>query len=153
MLTGLLHTHGLLRYIILILLLITIVQSLSGWLGKKTYTPTHRKLTLFTMIFTHTQLLVGLILYFISPTVQVGLATMGEAMKDASLRFWTIEHMAMMLIAVVLITLGNIRSKKAATDEAKHKQVAIFFILALIIIFAAIPWPWSAVARGWMPGM
>ncbi len=78
---------------------------------------------------------------------------MGEAMKDASLRFWTIEHMAMMLIAVVLITLGNIRSKKAATDEAKHKQVAIFFILALLIIFAAIPWPWSAVARGWMPGM
>ncbi len=153
MLTGLLHTHGLLRYIILILLLITIVQSLSGWLGKKTYTPTHRKLTLFTMIFTHTQLLVGLILYFISPTVQVGLANMGEAMKDASLRFWTIEHMAMMLIAVVLITLGNIRSKKAATDEAKHKQVAIFFILALLIIFAAIPWPWSAVARGWMPGM
>lgn len=153
MLTGLLHTHSLLRYILLILLLITIVQSLSGWLGKKAYTPTNRKLTLFTMIFTHTQLLVGLVLYFISPTVQVGLSNMGAAMKDASLRFWTVEHIAMMLIAVVLITIGNIRSKKASSDEAKHKQVAIFFLLALIVIFMAIPWPWSAIARGWMPGM
>jgi hypothetical protein len=153
MFTALLHIHSLLRYGILILLLLAIIQSVRGWLGRKGYTSMNRKLTLFTMIFTHTQLLVGLLLYFISPTVKVGLANMGAAMKDASLRFWTVEHSSMMLIAVAFITLGNIRSKKATSDEAKHKQVTIFFLVALVIILASIPWPWSSIARGWMPGM
>lgn len=153
MLTGLLHTHSLLRYILLALLLIAIVKSISGWMGKKAYTPVDRKLTLFTMVSAHLQLVVGLILYFVSPAVNVGLSNMGAAMKDSTLRFWSVEHIAMMLIAIVLITLGNILSKKAGSDEAKHKRVFIFFLLALIVIFLAIPWPWSAVARGWMPGV
>ena len=152
MLTGLLHIHSLLRYILLILLLVSIVKSLSGWMGKKTYTSGDRKITLFTMVSAHLQLVVGLILYFLSPTVKVGMANIGEAMKDTSLRFWTVEHISMMLIAIVLITLGNSLSKRGKDDQAKHKRVAIFFLLALIIIFASIPWPWSAVARGWMPG-
>lgn len=153
MLTGLLHTHNLLRYILLILILISIIKSLSGWFGKKSYTGGDRKLTLFTMISAHLQLVLGLILYFVSPNVKAGLADMGTAMKDPGLRFWTVEHIAMMLIAITLITFGNVLSKKGKTDEAKHKRVAIFFLLALIVIFVAIPWPWSTVAREWMPGM
>jgi len=153
MLTGLLHTHNLLRYILLILILISIVKSFNGWLSKKSYSEGDRKLTLFTMISAHLQLVVGLILYFVSPNVKAGLADMGAAMKDPGLRFWTVEHIAMMLIAITFITFGNILSKKGKTDEAKHKRVAVLFLLALIVIFLAIPWPWSAVARGWMPGM
>lgn len=153
MLTGLLHTHNLLRYVLLLLILISIARSFSGWMGKKPYTDGNRKLTLFTLISAHLQLVIGLVLYFVSPNVKVGLADMGAAMKDPGLRFWTVEHIGMMLIAITLITLGNILSKKGKTDEAKHKRVAIFFLLALIVIFLAIPWPWSAVSRGWIPGM
>ena len=153
MLTGLLHVHSLLRYVLLLLILISIVKSFNGWMGKKTYTAGDRKLTLFTMVSAHLQLVIGLILYFISPNVKVGLADMGAAMKDPGLRFWTVEHIAMMLIAIVLITLGNSLSKRASDDTGKHKRVAIFFLLALIVIFMAIPWPWSAVVRGWMPGV
>ena len=153
MLTGLLHIHSLLRYVLLVLLLLSIVKSFSGWMGKKTYSGGNRKLTLFTMVSAHLQLVVGLILYFISPNVKAGLADMGAAMKDPGLRFWTVEHIAMMLIAIVLITLGNSLSKRASDDVGKHKRVTIFFLLALIVIFMAIPWPWSAVARGWMPGV
>lgn len=153
MLTGLLHTHSLLRYVLLALLLISIFRSMGGWMGKKPYTDGNRKLTLFTMISAHLQLVLGLVLYFVSPIVQAALADMGFAMKDAGLRFWAVEHLSMMLIAITFITLGNILSKKGATDEAKHKRVAIFFLLALAVIFIAVPWPWSAVSRGWMPGM
>src|SRR5262245_33225044 len=116
MLTGFLHIHSLLRYVLLILLVVTIAKTLMGWMGKKAYTGGDRKLTLFTMVSAHLQLVVGLVLYFISPTVKVGLADMGAAMKDPGLRFWSVEHIGMMLVAIVLITLGNSLSKKGKTD-------------------------------------
>lgn len=74
---------------------------------------------------------------------------MGEAMKNPELRFWSVEHISMMLIAIILITIGSVRAKRVLTDEAKHKQVAVFFLIALAIIFIAIPWPWKEIARGW----
>ena len=153
MLTGMLHIHSLLRYIILILLVIAIFKSFSGWFGKKQYLPGDKRFALFTLISAHLQLVVGLVLYFISPTVKVGMADMGAAMKDTTLRFWSVEHIGMMLIAIILITLGYSLSKRGKDDITKHKRVALFFLLALIVIFMAIPWPWSGVARGWMPGV
>ena len=152
MLTILLTVHSLLRYVLLILLVVSIVKAFSGWFGKKQYPPGDKKLALFTLISTHLQLVIGLVLYFISPNVKAGMADMGEAMKNPMLRFWTVEHLSMMLIAIVLITLGYSLAKRGKDDETKHKRVAIFFLLALIIIFISIPWPWSAVARGFMPG-
>jgi uncharacterized protein YacL len=152
MLTGLLHIHSLLRYILLIFILISIIKSFSGWFCKKQYLPSDKKVALFTLISAHLQLVIGLILYFVSPTVKVGLADIGAAMKDSGLRFWAVEHISMMIIAIVLITLGYSLAKRGKDDEAKHKRVAICFLFALIVVFLAIPWPWSAVARGWMPG-
>lgn len=152
MFTGLLHLHSTLRYILLILLILSILKSLSGWMGKKVYSSGDRKLSLFTMIAAHLQLIVGIILYFISPIVKAGLANMGEAMKDTMLRYWVVEHISLMIIAIILITLGNSLAKRATDDTGKHKRIAIFFLIALAVIFIAIPWPWSAVARGWMPG-
>ncbi|MBI4930057.1 MAG: cytochrome B [Bacteroidetes bacterium] len=153
MLTGLLHVHSLLRYILLILILVAIVKSFSGWFGKKQFTERTRKLNLFTLIFAHLQLLVGLGVYFMSTKVKAAFVNMGEAMKNTELRFWSVEHIALMVIAIALITVGYSLSKKGKTDEAKYKRAAIFFLLALLVIFYAIPWPWSAVARGWMPGV
>jgi cation transport ATPase len=153
MLTGLLHTHSLLRYLLLIFIVLSIFKAFSGWFGKKQYLPGDKKVALFTLISAHLQLVVGLILYFVSPTVKVGLADMGAAMKDPGLRFWSVEHISMMLIAIILITVGYSSAKRGKDDETKHKRVAIFFLLALIVIFMAIPWPWSAISRGWMPGM
>jgi hypothetical protein len=122
-------------------------------LGKKQYLPGDKKVALFTLIAAHLQLVVGLILYFVSPIVQTGLADMGAAMKDPGLRFWSVEHISMMLIAIILITVGFSSAKRGKDDETKHKRIAIFYLLALIVIFMAIPWPWSAISRGWMPGM
>jgi uncharacterized membrane protein len=126
--------HSGFRYIVLALILIAIIQSIVGWLGKKPYTDGNRKMNLFALISAHTQLLIGLVLYFLSPLVQFA----GSTMKNAELRYWTVEHLVMMLVAILLITIGHSRSKKATTPEAKHKAIAIFYILAVVVIVVAI---------------
>lgn len=134
MYTFLFYFHSGLRFIVLLLLLLSIIQSLTGWLGNKPYTEANRKGNMFTMISMHVQLLVGLGLYFVSPLVQFGANTM----KQADTRYWTVEHISMMIIAIALVTIGHSRSKKAATAQAKHKNIAIFYILAVVVIVAAL---------------
>ncbi|MGK7397619.1 MAG: cytochrome B [Candidatus Cyclobacteriaceae bacterium M3_2C_046] len=135
-----LNIHSILRWVLLLLLLITILKSLAGWLGNHTYKPMDNKLGLLSLIFTHTQLIFGLILYFISPIVATGLNDMGNAMKLPEIRFWTVEHIAGMLIAIALITIGRISSKKKSASRSKHKTVFIYFLIATIIMIAMIPW-------------
>ena len=144
---GLLHFHSFWRYVVLLLLVIAVVKSISGWLGKKTYTSPDNKLSLFTAISLHIQLLAGLSLYFISPYVKF--SDFGSVMKNTHDRFWTVEHTILMLAAVVLITIGRLLSKKAATDIARHKKTAIYFTIGLLLILLAIPWPFSYISRPW----
>ena len=91
-------------------------------------------MNLFTLISAHIQLLLGLVLYFVSPFVQFNSSTM----KTGDLRYWTVEHITMMIIAIVLITIGHSKSKKAMLPAAKHKTIAIFYTIALAIIVLAI---------------
>jgi len=119
------------RYIVLILLVIAVIQALAGWFGKKAYTEGNRKLNVFTLIGAHIQLLIGIALYVLSPLTK-------GPMGDALYRYWKMEHIAMMIIAIVLITVGNARSKKVDAALSKHKTIAIFFCIALIIVVAAI---------------
>lgn len=146
---GLLHLHSALRYVVVILLIVAILKAFAGWFGNKSYTEGDRKLALFTMISVHLQLVIGLILYFISPVVQSALADMGAAMKDTQLRFWAVEHIATNIIGIILITIGYSTAKRASTDKAKFTRTAIFYLIGFILIMSAIPWPWSRVDRGW----
>lgn len=130
----LLQTHSYLRYFILLGLVIVIVKALLGLVNKEPYSKLDDKLGLFTFIFTHTQLLVGLVLYFGSPFVKFGSSTMSDKMT----RYWTVEHVTGMVIAVILITLARTTSKKMTSDEAKHKRMFIFNLLALVIIVGVI---------------
>lgn len=146
MLTGLKHLHSLNRYIILVLLLVVIYKSFTGWKKKKAYTPLDDKLNLFTFIFSHLQLTVGFVLYFISPWVQFNEFTMGNKI----LRFFTVEHIFGMLIAIALITIARIKLKKVTDDTLKHKKTFIYYLIALIIIFITIPWPFRNLGDfGW----
>lgn len=119
------------RYLVFLLLVVAVIQALAGWLGKKNYSDGNRKFNVFTLISAHIQLLMGLILYFLSPL------TKGPT-SDAMFRYWKMEHIGMMILAIILITIGNSRSKKVTNDVAKHKNIAIFFGVALIIIVVAI---------------
>lgn len=126
--------HSITRYLVLIALLGVIIQSLVGMLQSKPYGKLENKAGLYLFIFTHTQLLLGLILYFTSPAVIFS----GASMKDSVARYWLVEHSLMMLIAIVLITMARITSKKMPTDAAKHKRLFIFNTLALLLIILAI---------------
>ena len=134
MYTGLLQIHSILRYFILILLAIVLIQSLLGWLNRKPYGTLDNRIGLFLFISTHTQLVVGIILFFVSPFVQFS----GAAMKDASTRYWLVEHNTAMLIAITFITLARSTSKKMTNDTSKHKRMFIFNALALVIILITI---------------
>ena len=149
MYTGLLHLHSALRYVVLILLIIAVIRALIGWRGSKPFKSSDKKLYLFTLIFTHIQLLIGLVLYFISPIVDQAYADFGAAMKNSVLRFWAVEHFTVMLVAIILITIGYSSSKKAVEDTKKHMRIGLFYLIGLILILISIPWPFSSVARPW----
>ncbi|HCW07891.1 MAG TPA: cytochrome B [Cytophagales bacterium] len=126
--------HSANRFILLALLLLVIVRAFNGWQKKSAFEATDNKLGLFLFISTHTQLLLGLILYFISPAVVFS----GESMKDSVARYWLVEHISGMFIAIVLITMARITAKKMTDDTAKHKRLFTFNLLALVIVAAMI---------------
>jgi energy-converting hydrogenase Eha subunit E len=105
-----------------------------GWLGKRHYTNGNRLSNLFAMISAHTQLLIGIVLYFLSPLVAFNSTTM----KDPVTRYFTVEHWVMMLIALALITIGHSKSKKVVLPEGKHKTITLFYTIALLIIIGTL---------------
>ena len=87
------------------------------------------------------QLLLGLLLYFVfSPITKTAFQDFGAAMADSELRYFAVEHLLMMVIAVVLVHIGRALSRRADTDNSKYKRAAIFFTLSLLVVLAAIPW-------------
>jgi len=132
MYTGLLHTHSGLRYLVLLLLVVVILKSLTALLTNKPFGKLDDKLSLFLLIFTHLQLVAGLVLYFVSGAVQFGSETM------TTYRYWTVEHAVGMLVAVVLITVARATSKRMTNDTHKHRRLFVFNLLALIIIVGII---------------
>ncbi|HZY78930.1 MAG TPA: hypothetical protein VFE50_05360 [Cyclobacteriaceae bacterium] len=124
--------HSTVRYFVFILLIVLVVKSLMGMLHKSEFTSGDNKISLFTLISTHTQALLGLILYFISPFVVFG----GE--RDRMQSYWTFEHISVMIVAVVLITVGRSTMKKMTDGPAKHKRLFIMNLIALILIVGSI---------------
>lgn len=123
-------------YLALLLLFVAVINSLIGLLTKKEFKAQDKKIALFALIATHIQLLVGLILYFVSP---LGKASLGN-MKDAALRLTSLEHPLINIVAIVLITIGWSKHKKGLTSEAKFKPLSMLYAAGLILILARIPW-------------
>ena len=142
----LVHAHSGWRWVVLILLLAAIFKAFSGWRAKKEFKAGDKKLFMFTMIAFHIQILGGLVMYFISPKV-VFVAGM---MKNTLLRFYAVEHIVAMILAMILITIGHSKSKKIVESENKFKKIFVFYTISLIIILASIPWPFrSALGANW----
>ena len=141
MYTGLLHTHNLFRWLVLIAAVLAIGFAFAGWLGNKDWKKKDNIIGLLLTIFVDIQLVVGMVLYlFVSPLTKAAFADFGAAMKNADLRFYAVEHFLMMIIALIVIHIGRSKSKKAKASFRKHRAAAIFYTIGLIIILAAIPW-------------
>ncbi len=133
------HAHAGLRWIVLVLLVVAIVNAFSKWRGNKKFNAGDQKLALFALIFTHVQILLGIALYVlnIGEKVQFGANTM----KDSLIRFFTVEHISMMLVAAVLITIGYSKAKRAPEAAQRFKTTFWFYLVGLLLILASIPWP------------
>ena len=156
MATGLVHLHNVLRWIILILLVISIAKAYSGWKGKKAFSPGDKKIWLFTMTAAHITFLLGILqLLFGRYGIVTSVLPEGTSiMKNKFYRFFWIEHPFIMIISVALITLGYGMSKKNVPDEVKYRKAFIYFLVALIFILIGIPWPFrEVVGRPLFPGM
>jgi hypothetical protein len=133
--------HNLLRWAVLLGGLYAITKSVLGIMHKRDFTKQENLSHALFVGFCHLQLLLGLILYFISPVVDQALANgMGAAMKDPASRFVAVEHISTMIIAIVLIQVGRTLSKKQTEAMAKHKKAVVFFSIGLILILSRIPW-------------
>lgn len=142
--TGLLHLHNLLRWVILITLLISIYKLIVK--------QDALKFTKILLISSHTTLLLGIYQYFTGAVgfQMIKAAGMATVMKDAAGRFWAVEHIFSMVLAILFITIGHIGYKKSK----KPGRSLVFFIIALLLILLAMPWPFKAgVGRPWLPGM
>ena len=133
--------HIVLFVLVFILGLNVIIRAQRGKSSNAEFTDTDRKAGLFFMISLHTQLLIGLVLYFfLSPITTGAFADFGAAMKDPATRLLAVEHISVNIIAVVLATINNAKNKKAIADVAKHKNALLFTLAALVLILSRIPW-------------
>ena len=141
------HAHSGLRYVILVLIVMSLVKAYKGWKGDGSFVKGDQMIYLFTMIALHTQMLLGAVLYSISPYVQ--LSDMAGAMADPQLRFFTVEHILGMIIAIALVTIGRSKTKKMEDGNKQHKTILIFYGIGAVLIFLSIPWPFMKSFGHW----
>lgn len=137
------------RWFVLIAVVIAIVRSLNGMRNNSTFSKKDNLWSLLTLIGYHIQLIIGLTLY-----IGRGWYALFGQMSDRLIRFFSVEHAFGMLVAIILVTVGRAKSKRATGDKAKHKTIFWYFLIALIITLITIPWPFlDTISRPWFPGM
>jgi predicted acyltransferase len=139
MYTGLQHLHSGIAYLSLLSLIIVIVLMLVGALTGRAFTEKDRKIAMIAFIFAHVQLLVGLILYFVSP-LGFSLLSSGEAMSDPVARLTALEHPLINIIAIIVISVGYIRAKKMTVSRSRFRSIYMMYAIGLLLILSRIPW-------------
>lgn len=142
MYTTLQFLHSYWAYLVLLIVTLATLNALFGYFAKKEYSPKDFRISLFALIVSHLQLLLGLALYFVSPLGMKSISNsgMGAVMKDSILRLYAVEHPTVMILMVVFITIGYSKHKKKLVSTPKFKMLAIFYTIALILMLSRIPW-------------
>lgn len=132
--------HSIIRWLVLASLIFAIYKAYQGWLRGKSFTKKDHQIRIITIAIAHTQLLIGMLLYWLSPIVKYLLSDFKAAISNMDSRFFGMEHSVMMLFAVILMSIGSVLAKKWTEDKSKFKALAIWFSIALLIILISIPW-------------
>ncbi|GAB3274566.1 hypothetical protein GCM10027347_47540 [Larkinella harenae] len=147
MYSTLLFFHSAFRWLVLVSLLYAIYRGLSGWLGQKPYTKSDNSIRHITATIAHIQLMIGYTLYFNSPLISYFRENFSQARQQLDFLFFGLIHIILMTVAVLGLTIGSASAKRKETDLGKFKTMAIWYLLALLLIFIAIPWPFSPLAN------
>lgn len=137
----LINVHSYLAYVVLAMLVVAVVNAVTGLTGNRMFTLERDfRISLFALIISHIQLLVGLVLYFISPNGLEAIRRLGMGGMNAEARLLALEHPLINIIAVVLITIGWSRHKKFMEGDKKFRAISIFYGLGLLLLLSRIPW-------------
>ena len=144
--------HNIVRWIVLLVGVWAVVRAWWGLLVRKEWSKGDRRAGIIFTSALDIQLLLGVILYFISPLTQSALRDFSGALDNAETRFFAFTHIVWTLLAAVLAHLGRASTKKAPTTRTRFRRAALTFTLALVLILLGIPWLWLDVGRAWLPG-
>lgn len=147
MYTTLLTVHSLFRWLVLLTLLASVIRATLGYVKQKPFSKGDNALRHWTATVAQTQLTIGVFLYLKSPIIQYFWGHFNEGIKHLDTAFFSLYHVGLMTISVLLVTIGSALAKRAPTDRKKYQTMLIWFVLALVIIFIAIPWPFSPFAH------
>ena len=140
--------HSLLRWAVLLAGLVAWFRAISGHTAKRPWTPKDELWGLLLTVSVDLQFLIGLILYvFLSPITRMGVRNLAAAMQISTARFFTVEHLVGMIIAIALVHVGRVKIRKAAEPSRKHRLAMIFFGIAMVLVIISIPWPGLPVSR------
>lgn len=142
-----LFLHNITRWVVLLAALWALIQMYRGWFGRTAWTDGDSQASRIFTISLDVQFLIGLILYIVSPLTQSAMQDFGAAMGNSDLRFFAVEHILMMLIAVILAHVGSVMARRATDAAKKHRNAAILYTISTVLILAAIPW-WRPLLRG-----
>ena len=133
--------HNILRWVVLVLAVVALLQAYIGWIGKREYPEIDRKAGVFFSMSLDIQVFLGLLLYvFLSPITRTAFQDFSTAMTIPEIRFFAVEHILMMILAVILVHVGTILTKKATSDVSKYRRAATWYSLAFLVVIMAIPW-------------
>jgi hypothetical protein len=149
MYSAVLLLHSWVRWLVVIAGVVVVVRALAGMGGRRAWTKSDAKGTLLFSIALDIQFLLGLLLYAVlSPITRTAFADMGDAMRNGTLRFWAVEHLVGMTVAIGLVHVGNrIIKRRADVGNDRHRLAALFMGLAMVAILLSIPWPFGSNAR------
>lgn len=148
----LLVVHSLLRWVVILVALVALFRAFGGWSSGRAWTPADEKAGKFFVLFFDIQVLIGLLLYVgFSPVTQAAFQNFGGAMGNSVMRFWAVEHIFGMLVAVAFAHIGRVRARKLKDAASRHRTTAIFFGLAVLVMLLTIPWPFMPAARPLFP--
>lgn len=135
---GIKHLHSFVAYITLLMILLSIIYVIWGWLGNKPFNKKSKLISMFGLAALHFQVLFGVILYFISP---MGFSNFSkESMSNSIMRLFILEHPLIMIVAAILVTIGYSKAKRKDNSTQKYKLLSLFYLLGFILILSRIPW-------------
>lgn len=143
----LLAFHGMWRWLIVVLAVVATGRGLAGWMNRGAWTPGDDRTGKWLVLTLDVQLLLGVLLYVMSPVTRGAMGDMGSAMADTVLRYWTVEHLLGMGAAIVVAHIARARSRRVEDDRRRHRWAALGYGAALLIILVNMPWPFLAYGR------
>lgn len=135
-----LAVHNILRWLVLAAGAYTVIRVWRGWSGRKPWTDADAGAVRLYVNVISVQFVIGLLLYFVSPLIRAALGDMGGAMREPSVRYFVVEHVAIMLVAIAIGHIGAAKVRRAASDSAKFQTATIWLGISFAAAAGFVPW-------------